>query len=135
MITTTTAADKEAKPKKKYASEQAYRMTQQRSTFAISKDLFPGLAAAVAASGAGSVSDLLRCIASLPEDAGTALQPLVQRASIVYHPKPRKRYAKAEINEIAATLKDAGLSPEQIAQLREQAEALRLQNQKELYQS
>ena len=119
-------------PKKRYASEQAYRITQQRSTFAIGKDLFPGLAAAVVASGAGSVSDLLRCIASLPEEAGAVLQPIVRKASIVYHPKSRKRYARAEINEIAATLKDAGLSPEQIVQLREQAEALRLQNHKDL---
>jgi hypothetical protein len=95
-----------------------YRKTQQRSTFAISKELFPNLEQAVKTSGANSVSDILRCIATFPDEAGELLKPIVERASVVHNPKPRKKYKKTEINELAAILKGSNLTAEEIAQLR-----------------
>lgn len=105
----------------KYAKTiEAYHATLKRSTFAIPKELFANLEAAVKASGANSVSDLLRCIATEPEEAGKLLVPLVERASVANNPKPRKKYVKTEINELSAMLKESNLSLEEIAALREE---------------
>lgn len=107
------------KTAEKYVDPSAeYRLTQQRSTFAIPKELFPNLETAVKVSGANSVSDLLRCVATEPEEAGKLLAPLVSRASVVHNPKPRKKYKRTEINEIAAMLKGSNLSSEEISRLR-----------------
>lgn len=64
----------------------AYKATQHRGTYAVKKELVNGIQKVVAVSGANSLSDLISCLASHPEEAGELLRSVVEKATILNKP-------------------------------------------------
>ena len=99
----------------------AYKATQHRSTFAIKKELVPGIAEVVAASGANSLSDLIACMATHPEEAGALIKPIVERATIANKPT-RTQTVKPLVKELASEA-----TPEELQMFLEQIRSRKTQ--------
>jgi hypothetical protein len=81
-----------------------------RSSFAIAEHHHPGMLEMVAGSGAGSLSNLIACLASDPVEANKVLVPLVQKLMARSVPL-RKTTMRSVIDEI----KESPLSLDEIA--------------------
>ncbi len=87
-----------------------------RSTFAMRAELQQPLQRAVELSGANSTSDLLARLARSPEDTAAALRPIFERQDA-----DRGTIKGVSAHAAARALKEAELSPEQLARLIELA--------------
>jgi hypothetical protein len=81
-----------------------------RSSFAIAEHLHPGMLEMVAGSGAGSLSNLIACLASDPYEANKVLAPLVQNL-MAQSSSLKKTTMRAVLDEI----KESPLSLEEIS--------------------
>lgn len=103
----------------------AYKATQHRSTFAIRKELTPGVEKVVTAAGANSLSDLISCLATYPEEAGALLRSIVDRATITKRPT-RSQAARPLVNKLAHEA-----TQEELAAFLTQLRATRVVSQKD----
>lgn len=89
------------------AQIDAYQSKLYRSSFAIRKELQPGLIHACEAAGARSISELLALLAESPDESGEALKPVFTAAAVRRGDRPTMKDALHEI-------KASDLTPEEI---------------------
>lgn len=83
-------------------SINAYKATQYRSSYAIPKELKPGIEKVVEASGANSMSELIACLATRPDEAGALLRPFIEQTVAQSKPKSVKPLVKELASEATA---------------------------------
>ena len=98
-----------------------YLKTIYRTSVAVRKELEPGLKEVVEIAGANSLSDLLTCIATYPEEAGELLAPFVKKASVKYVKRPYRKHkigTATVTKEIQQMMDGKEMTPEEFEELR-----------------